>query len=314
MNPFPVTQAHALEPVDADREWLIEDLWGDEAVGIIGGEPKCGKSLLALDMAVSVSSGRPCLGRFPPRRTGRVLLYAAEDSLAIVRQRLEGIAYRAGLDIAALDLWIITAPTVRLDVPEHRTRLAATVKSIQPHLLILDPFVRLHRIDENASAEVVPLLASLRDLQRTYGCAVLIVHHARKGASRARAGQALRGSSEFHAWSDAGLFLRRRGDDIVLSAEHRAHPAIQDLKLRLDTAGGNVALVVANESAEEPATQGRASPGDRILAALETCATPLSARQLRQHCSIRTSTVADTLATLQGEGRVENSPAGWVLI
>lgn len=313
MNPFPVKQAHALEPVEAGCEWLIDDLWGDEAVGIIGGEPKCGKSFMALDMAVAVASGQPCLGRFRPRRTGRVLIYAAEDSLAIVRQRLEGIAHRAGLDLVALDLWMITTPAVRLDVPEHRQRLAATVQSVQPLLLILDPFVRLHRIDENASAEVVPLLASLRDIQRMYRCAVLIVHHARKGASRARAGQALRGSSEFHAWSDAGLFLRRKGDDIVLSAEHRAHPSIQDLNLRLDTTDGNVALVVADEHPEEPATPAPVSPGDRILAALETCATPLSARQLRQHCSIRTSTVAETLASLQGEGRVANSPAGWVL-
>jgi len=314
MKPFPVKQAYALEPLKTGQEWLIEDLWGDEAVGIIGGEPKCGKSFLALDMAVSVVSGRRCLGRFPPGRTGRVLIYAAEDSLAVVRQRLEGIARRAYLDLANLNIWMITAPAVRLDVPEHRSRLAATVESIKPVLLILDPFVRLHRIDENAAAEVVPLLASLRDLQGTYGCAVLIVHHARKGAARARAGQALRGSSEFHAWSDAGLFLRRRGDDIILSAEHRAHPSIQDLNLRLDTTAGNVALVVADDPAEEPAITVQVSPGDRILAALETCDTPLSARQLRQHCSIRTSTVADALADLKGEGRVANSPAGWVLI
>jgi len=313
MNPFPVKQAYALEPLKTGQEWLIEDLWGDEAVGIIGGEPKCGKSFLALDMAVSVASGQRCLGRFPPGRTGRVLIYAAEDSLAVVRQRLEGIARRAHLDLANLNIWMITAPAVRLDVPEHRRRLAATVESIKPVLLILDPFVRLHRIDENAAAEVVPLLASLRDLQRTYGCAVLIVHHARKGAARARAGQALRGSSEFHAWSDAGLFLRRRGDDIILSAEHRAHPSIQDLNLRLDTTAGNVALVVADDTAEEPTIPAQVSPGDRILAALETYATPLSARQLRQYCSIRTSTVADTLEALKGKGRVANSPAGWVL-
>ncbi len=42
MNPFPVTPAHALDEVDEERPWLIQDLWADEAVGIIGGEPKCG--------------------------------------------------------------------------------------------------------------------------------------------------------------------------------------------------------------------------------------------------------------------------------
>jgi hypothetical protein len=55
---------------------------------------------------------------------------------------------------------------------------------------------------------------------------VLAFHHAKKGAGRARAGQALRGSSEFHAWGDSNLYLRRDGDDLSLSVEHRAAPSI----------------------------------------------------------------------------------------
>jgi hypothetical protein len=81
--------------------------------------------------------------------------------------------------------------------------LADTVARLQPHLLIFHSFVRLHRIDENASGEVAPLLAYLRELQRRYGVAVLVVHHARKSSGDARAGQALHGSSEFHAWGDS---------------------------------------------------------------------------------------------------------------
>jgi len=42
----------------------------------------------------------------------------------------------------------------------------------------------------------------LRQMQRQFDVAVLLVHHARKGGGKARAGQALRGSSEFHAWGD----------------------------------------------------------------------------------------------------------------
>ena len=79
--------------------------------------------------------------------------------------------------------------------------------------VVLDPFVRLHRIDENVSGEVAPLLAYLRELQRRHAIAVTLVHHARKGAGTMRAGQALRGSSEFHAWGDSNLYLRRDRDD-----------------------------------------------------------------------------------------------------
>src|SRR3982074_2632007 len=93
MNQLPVQRASELSIDSASlTQWLVQGLWSDQAVGILGGEPKCCKSFLALDLAVSVASGTPCLRRFAVRRTGPVLLFPAEDSLAVVRQRLEGIA------------------------------------------------------------------------------------------------------------------------------------------------------------------------------------------------------------------------------
>ena len=168
MTLLPVQAAHALPQLAEDERWLIDGLWGDQAVGIVGGEPKCYKSFLALDMAVAVAAGVPCLRRFPAGRTGRVLLFAAEDALHIVRARLEGICRAAGVRLVDLDVQVITAASVRLDLAADQERLAATVAALRPALLILDPFVRLHRIDENASADVAPLLAYLRDLRAAF--------------------------------------------------------------------------------------------------------------------------------------------------
>ena len=200
MTSFPVELAYRLAARAETQRWLVTGLWSEEAVGLVGGEPKCCKSFLALDLAVAVASGTPCLRHFPVSRPGRVLLYAAEDALHIVRRRLEGICAAADVSLQELDVHVITAPTVRLDLPADRARLEQTVEQLKPRLLVLDPFVRLHRIAENASGEVAPLLAYLRELQRRHNVAVLVVHHAKKGAGRIRAGQALRGSSEFHAW------------------------------------------------------------------------------------------------------------------
>jgi RecA-family ATPase len=71
---LPVARAWELPVCPPERRWLIEDLWADQAVGIIGGEPKCGKSFLALDLLVAVASGVPCLRRFAARQRGSVLL------------------------------------------------------------------------------------------------------------------------------------------------------------------------------------------------------------------------------------------------
>src|ERR1700746_445689 len=116
MKALPTTRAAQLATPECDEQtWLIEGLWSAEAVGIIGGEPKCCKSFLALDLAVSVASGTPCLRHFPTCQRGPVLLFAAEDAAHVVRARLEGIAAAAGVDFQSLDVHIITVPVLRLD-------------------------------------------------------------------------------------------------------------------------------------------------------------------------------------------------------
>src|SRR6201998_435149 len=107
MTPLPVQPAWRLAACPAQQRWLVEGLWSEEAVGIIGGEPKCCKSFLALDLAVAVAAGIPCLRRFAVPRAGRVLLYAAEDALHIVRRRLDGICAAAGVALADLDIQVI---------------------------------------------------------------------------------------------------------------------------------------------------------------------------------------------------------------
>jgi AAA domain len=312
MSALPVVQAHRLAACPEERRWLVEGLWADEAVGIVGGEPKCCKSFLALDMAVAVASGTPCLRRFSVSRPGRVLLYAAEDALHTVRQRLDGICRAAGVSFPELDVHVITAPVVRLDVEEDRARLAETIAALRPKLLILDPFVRLHRVDENVSGEVAPLLAFLRELQRQFHLAVVLVHHARKGGGKERAGQALRGSSEFHAWGDSNLYLRRRDEQLLLSIEHRAAPSESGINLELRGRGDALALEIAESTASATVSETRPLD-DQIQSALEEAGGPLTVADLRRACRVRTSTLCDALARLTANGRVRKADRGYLL-
>lgn len=314
---LPVTRAADLADVPTARRWLVEELWGDEAVGIVGGEPKCCKSFLALDLAVAVASGVPCLRRFPVTRAGRVLLFAAEDALHVVRQRLAGIARAAGRALVDLDIQVITAPSVRLDVERDRDALTETVAKLRPRLLVLDPFVRLHRIDENISGEVAPLLAYLRELQRRYHVAVVLVHHARKGGARMRAGQALRGSSEFHAWGDSNLYLRRHGEQLALSVEHRAAASISNVQLVLDTTDAAVALRTTEPGATAEPTVPSPAPDlsleQRLVEHLTTATTPVTAAALRKLCHVRNTVLHRALAALVDDGRVLRDRAGYML-
>lgn len=312
-TPLPVARAADLDPRPPERRWLIDGLWGDQAVGIVGGEPKTCKSFLALDIAVAVASGAPCLRRFPVARTGRVLLFAAEDALGVVRCRLDGICAAASVDLATLDLDVITVPTLRIDNFDDQARLADTISALQPTLLILDPFVRLHRIDENVCSEVAPLLAYLRDLQRRFAVAILVVHHARKGAGRLRAGQALRGSSEFHAWTDSAIYLRRSDDNLTLTVEHRAEPSHGPIPVHLVVDGAALALTAAPTPRDSVAPEPAATPTNRIEAALAAAGTTLTLTDLRRASRMRTQTLCDELAELVRAGRVVKSDDGYGL-
>jgi RecA-family ATPase len=311
MTVLPVVPAHRLAERPEERRWLVTSLWSEQAVGIIGGEPKCCKSFLALDLAVAVAAGTACLRRFTVPQPGRVLLYAAEDALHIVRRRLEGICAAAAVALAELDIQVITAPTLRLDLDADRRNLDETIARLKPRLLVLDPFVRLHRIDENASGEVAPLLAYLREMQRRYGVAVIVVHHAKKGAGRIRAGQALRGSSEFHAWGDSNLYLRRNGDDLSLTVEHRAAPAIPAVTLELAQHENTLALQVSERRA--PQTPAQTSVDERIAAALTQAARPIPFAELRGMCRVRTASLYERLAVLTAAGRLVKSDQGYRL-
>lgn len=304
---LPVVHPAELDDSDCARRWLIEPLWAASGVGILGGAPKCGKSWLALDMALSVATDTPCLDTFAVREPGSVLLYMAEDSPAHVKARLLGLCAHRGLDLQTTPLHLITAATLRLDLQRDQDRLRETIATLRPRLLVLDPFVRLHRIDENNAGEVSQLLAFLRALQREFDLAVCVVHHARKNGGGS-AGVALRGSGDFYAWVDSGLYLRRRRGALVLTAEHRSAPALDPLELDLITSETATHLAIkASASEPEPSPELK----DRILATLTDRA--MTRTELRQTLRVRNQRIGSALEQLLTASRVVRDGNRWAI-
>src|SRR5271156_5001558 len=232
--PLPVVRVGDIQNQENAQRWLVEGLWCASSVGVIGGAPKCAKTWLGLDIALSVATGTPCLGKYNVPERGPVLVYLAEDALRAVRERVDGMARHRGLDLEEVEIHVITAPVLRLDQDRGSTRLWETARRLRPRLLLLDPLVRLHGIDENRAGEVAELLGYFRSLQRELGLSVLLVHHTRKNAADGvAAGQGLRGSGDIHAFGDSNLYLRRTEDHLILSSEHRAAPASSPVYLKL---------------------------------------------------------------------------------
>jgi len=294
--PLPVVRVADIPREDQPRRWLIDQLWGDSSVGLIGGAPKCSKTWLGLDLALSVATGTACLGKYAVPRAGPVLVYLAEDALPVLRERIAGMARHRGLDLADVEMHVITAPTLRLDRDPHRSRLLETAKRLRPRLVLLDPLVRLHGIDENNAGEVAGLLAYFRSLQRELDLSVILVHHTRKNAAAGvAAGQGLRGSSDLHAFGDSNLYLRRASQRLLLSSEHRAAPASPPVYVE----------VVAEVDGQK-----RRSLPEQVLALLAGDAVQTRAA-LRDALGVKNQRLGEALQSLEQGGQIRRTPTGW---
>lgn len=312
-RPLPVVRAADLKSPIHRQSWLIERLWTHQAVGIIGGSPKSGKTWLALEMAVSVASGSPCLDTFPVLSPGPVLLYAAEDTAADLRIRVETLARLHKVDFDRLDVHMITVDSLRLDSVEHQDRLESTLFVYKPAMLILDPLVRVHAIDENVAGQVSMLLGYLRSLQRKTGAAIALIHHVRKNTSpTGAAGNSLRGSGDLYAWLDSFLYLRMHQGQRTLSAEHRSAPAFGPVALELAQSDLGTFLKAAsiNNNPSEPPQNGLA---ERIINLLSSTPDPLTIDALRSRLQVRNQRVVETLRILAAEGKIVRNTRGFSL-
>ena len=309
-QPLPVVRVGEIKSQENPQRWLVDGLWGASSVGVIGGAPKCAKTWLGLDMALSVATGTACLGKYAVPEPGPVLIYLAEDALLVVRERVAGMARHRGLDLTGVEVHVITAPVLRLDRGPDRARLWEATQRLRPRLLVLDPLVRLHGIDENNAGEVAELLAYFRSLQRQLDLSVLLVHHTRKNATGGvAAGQGLRGSSDIHAFGDSNLYLRRTREHLVLSSEHRAAPASAPVHLELvATDAETMHLTVIAEL--EDGNRKQRSLNERVLDLLAGGAVRTRAN-LRASLGVKNERLGEALESLERAGHVRRTPGGW---
>ena len=197
------------QPSPSPLPGLVEpSLLPAQGILFVGGEPKVGKSLLVVNLALALAAGSDRLG-FPIPAPRRVLICQFELPLAQFVSRLASM--RRALGTAAdQNLFVDTrAAGHLLSAPQGLNHFLAAAHAAAAEILVLDPLYSTHDQDENDTRAMAALCQSLLRLRQVSGAALIVVHHVRKSIGRDEIGRAFRGSSALHAVGDSYLLVTR---------------------------------------------------------------------------------------------------------
>ena len=236
--------------------WMVEGIWSDEAHGLIAGEAKTYKTLIALDMAVSVATGTKFLNQFDVPRTGPVMFIQEENRPSMIQDRLRRITAARGLlgdvevsgDQLTLfpesDIPLYVANNTGLDLTDEEwvNRLDREIARINPTLVVMDPLYRVSGgLDENSARDMNLVLGTLLNLKFKHNCGILLIHHFHKApadpSQQRRHRDRISGSGVFGRWFESNLYLEASDTEentVFVTPEHRNSPDNTGLKLSFE--------------------------------------------------------------------------------
>lgn len=198
---FPVRSAADLAALPGTR-WWIKGVLPDADLVVLYGASGSGKTFVALDMAAALTRGIEWRGR--RTRKARVTLIAAEGSGGI-GNRLKAYCAANSIDIATLDISVITAAPNFLDDEDVTEVAKALAASGGCDVLVIDTFAQVTPgANENGAEDMGRALRNVRILRDAARALPVLVHHAGKDLSRGA-----RGWSGIKAAADAEIEVVR---------------------------------------------------------------------------------------------------------
>ena len=205
------------------RPWLYGTQLLRGFVTVLVAPGGTGKSTYAMVVAAALASGRKLLGEhvFACVRTAILNL---EDPMDEMERRLAAIMLRYELSRDDLegriflhsgeDRAVIMAQLGDDGFSVVHPDEEALTKEIRTNgigLLIVDPYAESHTLEENNNPQMIQAAAAWRRIARATNCAVLLIHHVRKGAVMDI--ESARGAKGLTDSARVGLLLSTMGED-----------------------------------------------------------------------------------------------------
>jgi archaellum biogenesis ATPase FlaH len=171
-------------------DWLWQRRIPLGKITILDGDPGMGKSLLAINIAACVSTGRPMPDGTPGRK-GSIILIAPEDNAEdTIKPRIEAVGGDPSqvLLLNTIDIFdeklmgIFERP---FSLSRDMKDLEDIIKRKKAILVVIDPLMAVlgRNINSSSDQEIRVVLTPLGQLAERTGCAILIIRHLNKGSS-----------------------------------------------------------------------------------------------------------------------------------
>jgi AAA domain-containing protein len=230
------------------REWLLGNQFCRKFLSGVLAPGATGKSAVRLVQFMALATGRPLSGQHVFQRS-RVLLVSLEDDRDELRRRIVAARLHHGVDLDELKGWLYcwTPKGIKLAEIKDNTRqkgrletlIRAKIASRKFDLVALDPFIKLHALEENDNGAMDYVCDLLAKIAIDRNIAVDAPHHTKKGQQVAGDADAGRGASSAR---DAGRLLYT----LTRMTEDEAKglgipPERRPLYVRLDSSKVNIA-------------------------------------------------------------------------
>jgi hypothetical protein len=177
------------------RQYLLQGLFAPAELIVLWGQPKSGKSFLALCLAYGLAIGASLWGRAVPRPVR--VLYVAAEGMGGMGARLRALQERLGDTEGRL---AVIAQAVQIGPPGFDAEaLREAAKAHAADLVVIDTLARTFGDgDENATRDMSAFVAECDRIREETGAAVLVIHHGAKaeGAKTPRGSVALMGAAD----------------------------------------------------------------------------------------------------------------------
>jgi hypothetical protein len=185
---FVITTDEFLEK-DYCPDWLVVNAIIQGQPLIMGGPPKAMKTSLAVDLAISLASATPWLGKFAVPARRRVAILSGESGPFSLQETARRICRAKGVDPVKLEdylQWQFHLPQLASD--DHLTELEQGLEMDEIEVAIIDPLYLSLLSGSNVRAENVfevgPLLLRFAQFCKFAGATPILLHHTTKTAAR----------------------------------------------------------------------------------------------------------------------------------